>query len=226
MSLHHMSAKPEKSWRSILFPAPLLSHKLSKQHQGLLRAWWLGLGRARIKQLHHGSSFKQVELKQSKYLLHASPGAAHELQISQQKIDAHCNPDLSQNSIPGSSQKGLDLEVLLDPFEEQLNLPARLVGGSNGGRGQLEIIGQKNVFPAGFRITIAHTAQRNRAVFSLSAGQPDGLITGQALLRFHLSTLKDTMASIALQPGDKENPLIIQLVIPGVVGIAPVKHNN
>src|SRR5690625_2082612 len=43
----------------------LLSHKLSKQHQGLLRAWWLGLGRARIKQLHHGSSFKQIELKQS-----------------------------------------------------------------------------------------------------------------------------------------------------------------
>src|SRR5690625_3901430 len=165
-------------------------------------------------------------MKQSYYLLHASPGAAHELQISQQKIDAHCNPDLSQNSIPGSSQKGLDLEVLLDPFEEQLNLPARLVDGSNGGRGQLEIIGQKNVFPAGFRITIAHTAQRNRAVFSLSAGQPDGLITGQALLRFHLSTLKDTMASIALQPGDKDNPLIIQLVIPGVVGIATVKHNN
>src|SRR5690625_3496478 len=41
----------------------LLSHKLSKQHQSLLRAWWLGLGRARIKQLHHGSSFKQIELK-------------------------------------------------------------------------------------------------------------------------------------------------------------------
>src|SRR5699024_251208 len=38
----------------------LLSHKLSKQHQGLLRAWWFGLGRARIKQLHHGSSFKQI----------------------------------------------------------------------------------------------------------------------------------------------------------------------
>src|SRR5690625_5617061 len=106
-------------------------------------------------------------------MLHASPRSSHKLQISQQKIDAHCNPDLSQNSIPGSSQKGLDLEVLLDPFEEQLNLPARLVDGSNGGRGQLDIIGLKNVFPAGFLITIAHMAQRHRAVFSFSAVQPD-----------------------------------------------------
>src|SRR5690625_6670833 len=102
-------------------------------------------------------------------MLHASPRSSHKLQISQQKIDAHCNPDLSQNSIPGSSQKGLDLEVLLDPFEEQLNLPARLVDGSNGGRGQLEIIGQKKVFPAGIRITIDNTTKRNREVFTHSA---------------------------------------------------------
>src|SRR5690625_5016288 len=53
----------EDNWH--ILPDSLLSHKLSKQHQGLLRAWWLGLGRARIKQLHHGSSFKQIELKQS-----------------------------------------------------------------------------------------------------------------------------------------------------------------
>src|SRR5690625_227839 len=111
-------------------------------------------------------SFPTRRSSDLKYLLHASSGTAHELQVGQQKIDAHRNPDLSQHGIPGSTQKGLDLEVLLDPFEEQLNLPARLVDGSNGGRGQLESIGQKNVFPAGFRITIAHTAQRNRAVFS------------------------------------------------------------
>src|SRR5690625_5516805 len=138
-------------------------------------------------------------------MLHASPRSSHKLQISQQKIDTHCNPDLSQNSIPGSSQKGLYLEVVLDPFEEQLNLPARLVDGSNGGRGLLETIGQKNVFPAGFRITIALTAQRSRAVFSLSAGQPDGLITGHALLRFLLSTFKDTMSSIDLNTGARNS---------------------
>jgi len=92
----------------------------------LLQIWWPGFGRAGIKQLHHGPSFDQVEveLKQPQYLLHASSGTAHELQVGQQNTGAYRNPDLSQNSIPGSAQKGLDLEVLLDPFEEQLNLPA------------------------------------------------------------------------------------------------------
>jgi len=43
---------------------------------------------------------------------------------------------------------------------------------------------------------------------------------------FDFSAFNDTMPGIALQSSDKENSLIIQLVILGVVGISAIKGNN
>jgi hypothetical protein len=39
----------------------------------------------------------------------------------------YSNPDLSVNSILRSAVKGLDSQILLDPFKEKLNLPAALI---------------------------------------------------------------------------------------------------
>lgn len=49
------------------------------------------------------------------------------LEVSQQQIDAHGHPNLRHHRILAGVQEGLDLEVLLDPLEEQLDLPALLV---------------------------------------------------------------------------------------------------
>ncbi len=39
-------------------------------------------------------------------------------------IDAHGNPNLSLHSILGGAKEAFDTQVLLDPFEEQFDLPA------------------------------------------------------------------------------------------------------
>jgi len=159
-------------------------------------------------------------------LLQASTGTADELQIGQQQIDAHRDPDLGHYSVLRRTQKGLDLEVLLDPLEEQFDLPARLVDRRDGGGGQLEIVRQENVFLAGFGIAISHASQRNRAGPALGAGQLDGLVTGQVLSSLDSPALKHAVPGIALLSGDEENSAIIQLVIPSVVGVATIKGND
>ena len=60
----------------------------------------------------------------------AKPGG--QLQIAQQEHDNQRGPDLDLHGIGRGAHKGLDLEVLLQGLEEQFDLPAVFVDGSDG----------------------------------------------------------------------------------------------
>ena len=53
-------------------------------------------------------------------------------------------PGLGHHRVFAGSQKRFDLQVLLDPLEKQLDLPAGLVDAGNRGHRQLEVVGQKD----------------------------------------------------------------------------------
>jgi hypothetical protein len=95
---------------------------------------------------------KQVKCEQPQDLLLGYCYLMTEFDECQQQIDAHGNPDLSHHGIFAGAKKRFDLEVLLDPFKKQLHLPALLINGSNGLRGQLEMVGDKDIFPLCLRI--------------------------------------------------------------------------
>ncbi len=61
-----------------------------------------------------------------------------------QHVCGHGVPDLRLHRVLARSQETLDTQVLLDPFEEQLHLPATLVQRGNGQRWQARIVGQKH----------------------------------------------------------------------------------
>ena len=42
------------------------------------------------------------------------------------------NPDLSEDGIPACPKEGFDLQVLLDPFEEKLDLPSVMIDVTDG----------------------------------------------------------------------------------------------
>ena len=50
-----------------------------------------------------------------------------------QGIGGHRGPDLDFDGIGRGSKETLDAQMLLDPFEEQLNLPALMVDSCNNG---------------------------------------------------------------------------------------------
>ena len=65
------------------------------------------------------------------------------LENRQQQVDTDGDPDLNFDGIGRGAVEGLDAEMLLDPFEEQLHLPACLVEREQVGR-------QQRHFPAAF----------------------------------------------------------------------------
>ncbi len=69
------------------------------------------------------------------------------------------NPDLSHDRILVGAKEGLYFQGLLDPFEEQFDLPALLVNRRDSRGGQGEIIGDKLVVLCGLDIDIGDTAK-------------------------------------------------------------------
>ena len=63
-----------------------------------------------------------------------------------------CCPNLNLHGIGTGSNKGLDLEVLLQSFEEDFNLPAIFVNGSNRTGSQTHMIGDKDQDLSRFRV--------------------------------------------------------------------------
>ena len=87
---------------------------------------------------------------------------------------------------------------MLDPFEEQFDLPAGLIDVSNGAGSEFEVVGQEGVLDAGMGVSIANTPQPDGAVFCLGAGELDDLIAGQAFVFGHRSALTVTEPTEAM----------------------------
>jgi hypothetical protein len=68
-------------------------------------------------------------------------GSATRLVVASSYPRTHCCP--KQIEAENERAKGLDPEVLLDGFEEQLDLPALAVDLGDGGSGQIEAIREK-----------------------------------------------------------------------------------
>ena len=91
---------------------------------------------------------------------------AEELDVGQEEVVEHRDPDLGHDRISGSAEKGFDLEVLLDPFEEDLNLPTLAIDFSDGTGGEMEVVGEEAIEAVRGGVSEGHEAQ---AVWVFSA---------------------------------------------------------
>jgi hypothetical protein len=77
-------------------------------------------------------------------------------------VDTDRNPDLGLHGILRCAVESLDVQVLFDPFEEELDLPAASVKLSDNQRWQVEVVGQKKQSPSTIDVMIADIAQAIR----------------------------------------------------------------
>jgi hypothetical protein len=71
--------------------------------------------------------------------------------------------------------------MLLDPFEEQFNLPTALIKRTDGGCVECRVVGEKDRLFCGLRITIANAAQVLGVVLlGVVAVEPHALIANDA----------------------------------------------
>ncbi len=125
------------------------------------------------------SPFKEIELQESADLGQGPVGAGQQLQVGEEQVDGECDPDLAEDGVSGNAQESLDLEVLLDPFEKQLDLPSLVIDLCDRRCRQGKVVGEKDIVLLSFWIPITDAPQLLPMFLSGGTIQEDGLVTGQ-----------------------------------------------
>src|SRR5229473_891729 len=122
-----------------------------------------------------------------------------------QNIGGDGDPDLRLNAILGSPVEGFDPQMLLDPFEKQLDLPAAAVQFGDRKRGQDEIVGQEDEGLGGFGILKTDAAQGGlEALVRVEAREDDTLVADQAGLAIDRMRVPALHLEVRLTAGHEE----------------------
>ena len=76
------------------------------------------------------------------------------------EVNGHRNPDLGLHRIGTGAEVVFDAQVAFDPFEEEFDLPSRLVELGHGESGDLQVVGEEDKMLGGLLVEVAHPAQR------------------------------------------------------------------
>src|ERR1700733_3829571 len=141
------------------------------------------------------------------------------------KVNAGSDPDLRLDRVGRKTKEPLEAQVLLDPFEEQLHLPAAAIQPSNGQGRQLKIVGQENQALAVVGSDIADATQRVGIVArGLGAMQGNRLIAAQAKLFVDGPREAADIIEVLFGPGDEESRVATEGVQAGEVDVTTVEQ--
>ena len=128
----------------------------------------------------------------------------HLIETGHQQVNADCDPDLSSHGVLGCAEKCFDAQVLLDPLEEQFDLPAAFVNGRDSLCWQVEVIRQEDQALSSLGIKEADTSEFFRIVsLTFVSAQANGLITAQAAGLIDWTRLAQAESHIAFCSYDK-----------------------
>jgi hypothetical protein len=87
---------------------------------------------------------EQLRAQQGGEIGQAAAEASAQLQVFEQEQGDQGGPNLNLQSVGACADESLDAQVLLQSFEEQLDLPALAVDGGDGGSSKVAVIGEKH----------------------------------------------------------------------------------
>jgi hypothetical protein len=144
-------------------------------------------------------------------------------QNGDEQINGDGGPDLGAHDVGAGAIKGFDAQMLLDPFEEQFDLPAAPIQLRDGQCWHGEVVGQEDQRLAGFGIAIADATQRDGIiVLGLQAGQHDGLVEAQAGGFIHGPGVTAGATKVLFGPGDEESAALMNPMPAGEVQVAAI----
>ena len=144
-------------------------------------------------------------------------------QNGDEQINGDGGPDLSANRVWRGAVKGFDAQMLLDPFEEEFDLPAAAIELGDGQRRDGEVIGQEDQALARCWIAIADAAQR-AGIIALrdQAGQHHGLVETQAGGFVHRAGVTAGTAEVLFGAGDEKSTTLVDAIPAGEVEVAAI----
>lgn len=103
------------------------------------------------------------------------------IETGHHEVNTNGDPNLGSYGVITGSIEGLDSEILLDPFEEEFDLPTTLINGSDGQGGQREIIREESQTLVRFGIEKGNAAKAVGVIpFALLGVQDYNLIASEA----------------------------------------------
>ncbi len=130
-----------------------------------------------------------------------------------QYINRDGNPDLSFHRVLLGPLKLFDAQVLLDPFEEQLDLPPALIQRADCRWLQIELIAQEHQGLFGFWIPEADSSEVVGIIFGgVVSIQGDGLIANETGRAVHRTRVKPMGVQIRFRADHKETASAVQCV--------------
>jgi len=144
-------------------------------------------------------------------------------QNGDEQINGDGGPDLGAHGVGRSAVKGFDPQMLLDPFEEEFDLPAAAIELGDGQRRHGEVVGQKDQRLARFWIAIADAAHGDGIiVLGVQAGEHHGLVETQAGGFVHGAGVTPGAAEVVFGAGDEESATLVDAMPAGEVEIAAI----
>ncbi len=144
-----------------------------------------------------------------------------------QHIGRHDAPDFRLNGILAVDQELLDSQVLLDPFEEQFDMPAIPVNGSNSQQRQGKIAGQKYERLATLRFVEPYTHQIVWVILScIKPVEYDGLIAYEPCGSVDLAEINSSSIRVGVGACYEKSAHLMQPVKSGEIQIAAVHYEE
>src|SRR4051812_43660806 len=135
---------------------PLLSGLRPAEIKGLLgEVWWLRWV-WQGERLVERASLEAGWREQPEQRLGADAGLAAQLGEADQQVRDQCGDDLQGDGIAAGAEEALQAQVLLDPLEEQLDLPAAFVERGDARRRGLEVVGEQGDHAAAADLDLDH----------------------------------------------------------------------
>ena len=138
---------------------------------------------------------------------HALLDAQGLIENGDHQVNADRDPNLRLDGVFGQTEEGLHAKVLLDPFEEEFDLPARLVDLRDDQRFDLEVVGDEDQELSGLRVQEAYPPQVvGKERLGLRSVEADRLVGPQAGRLVHGTRLADVVAHVGLRSRHEEGP--------------------
>ena len=133
----------------------------------------------------------------------------------EQQIVTNGYPDLRVNGVLGCSVEGFYMQMLFDPFEEQLNLPTFTVQFRNGQRiFNREVVGQEVVDLASFKVFIHNESESIRiSLDGVVTDKAYGLIGENSGVFVHRHGLNDIVDHVVLCASNKVSAFLMEVLV-------------
>ncbi len=142
-----------------------------------------------------------------------------------QDVDRDRDPHLRLHGVLGSSEERLDSQVLLDPPEEEFDLPPLLVEQGDAFRGKGEIVGQENQFLLVLDIEEPDATEFVGVMLGrVDPRQDDGLVGTHPGCFVDGFGIDATIPQVRLGPCDEESEAKRKGMKPREVEISPIHH--